>query len=155
VSAEREYILPAPAPLEAIRAVEALEQGDWRTARDLAPQLGRTGVAFRLLALPSPLRLLEPAMDSEYEHRWHMIATQVGDQRISGNLQAQQETGHKPNHGQDLSGEVDGEHIRADDRLQSQLQPVPAAGSHGRQNDGTPRGSCSQVIKTLVGPEED
>ena len=36
-------IPPAPTPSEAIRAVEALEQGDWRTARDLAAQLGRPG----------------------------------------------------------------------------------------------------------------
>lgn len=44
-------IVPAPTRPEAIRAVEALELGDWREARDLASQLGRPGKAVRLLAL--------------------------------------------------------------------------------------------------------
>lgn len=51
MSAEPGDSLPAPASLETTRAVEALEQGAWRTARDLAPHLGRPGVAVRLLAL--------------------------------------------------------------------------------------------------------
>jgi hypothetical protein len=64
VSAEQAYILPAPAWLEAIRAAEALEQGDWRTARDLAPQLGRPGVAVRLLALSMRERALGMVVES-------------------------------------------------------------------------------------------
>jgi hypothetical protein len=44
-------ILPAPTPVEAIRAIEALEQGDWRAARALAAQLGRPGLPVRCLAL--------------------------------------------------------------------------------------------------------
>ena len=58
MSAERGYILPAPTPPAAIRAVEALEQGDWRTALDLAPQLGRPGVGVRPLALSMRERAL-------------------------------------------------------------------------------------------------
>ena len=51
MSADRGFILPPPTLLEAIRAVEALEQGHWRTALDLAPQLGQLGSAVRWLAL--------------------------------------------------------------------------------------------------------
>jgi hypothetical protein len=69
VSAEPGYILPAPASLEAIRAVEALEQGDWRTARGLSPQLGRPGVAVRLLALSMRERALGMVAES-----WQALA---------------------------------------------------------------------------------
>ena len=61
MSAEPGYILPAPASLEAIRA---LEQGDWRTARGLSPQLGRPGVAVRLLALSMRERALRMVAES-------------------------------------------------------------------------------------------
>lgn len=94
-------------------------------------------------------------MDSGYKRRWRTIATQVGGQRTSGNLPTWQGTGRKPGHGQDGSGEVDGGHLCLDGRLQSQLQPVPAAGGQSRRNDGTPDDSWSQVIKTLVCREGD
>lgn len=70
MSAERGYILSASASLEAIRAVEALEQGDWRMARDLAPQLGRPGVAVRMLALSMRERALGMVAES-----WQAMAT--------------------------------------------------------------------------------
>jgi len=69
MSAEPGYILPAPAALEAIRAVEALEQGDWRMARHLAPKLGRPGIAVRLLALSMRERALGMVTES-----WQTLA---------------------------------------------------------------------------------
>jgi hypothetical protein len=75
---------------------------------------------------PAAIHLLEPNMDSEYGHRWHMVATQVGSQRIPVNLQAQREADHKPNHGQNLGREVDGLRLGADGLFQSQVQPATA-----------------------------
>ena len=69
MSAERGYILPVQTLLGPIRAVEALEQGDWRTARDLAPQLGRPGIAVRLLALSMRERALGMVAES-----WQALA---------------------------------------------------------------------------------
>jgi hypothetical protein len=63
------YILPASAPSEAIRAVKALEQGDWRTASDLAEQLGRPGLAVRQLALSMRERALGMVTES-----WQALA---------------------------------------------------------------------------------
>jgi hypothetical protein len=64
VSAEPGDILPVPPSLEAIRAVEALEQGDWRTVHDLVTQLGRPGIAVRLLALSMRERALGMVAES-------------------------------------------------------------------------------------------
>ena len=58
MSAERGDNLPAPTRPAAIRAVAALEQGDWRTALDLASRLGRPGVGVRPLALSMRERAL-------------------------------------------------------------------------------------------------
>jgi hypothetical protein len=69
VSATPDYLLPAPTPFEAIRAVEALEQGDWRTARDLAARLGRPGLAVRCLALSMQERALGMVTES-----WEALA---------------------------------------------------------------------------------
>jgi hypothetical protein len=69
VSAEPGYVRPEPGSPEATRAVEALEQGAWRTARDLAPQLGRPGVAVRLLALSMRDRALGMVTES-----WQALA---------------------------------------------------------------------------------
>lgn len=73
MSATPKYILPGPAlaraPSEAIRAVEALEQGDWPTARDLAEQLGRPGLAVRQLALSMRERALGVVTES-----WQALA---------------------------------------------------------------------------------
>lgn len=69
MSAEPGDSLPAPPPFEAIRAVEALEQGDWRTAYDFAPQLGRPGIAVRLLALSMRERALGAVTES-----WEALA---------------------------------------------------------------------------------
>lgn len=89
MSADRGYILPAPTPPSAIRAVEALEQGDWRTALDLAPQLGRPGVAVRRLALSmreralgmvdESWRALAAAADCPAERRSSLRTTGAGD----------------------------------------------------------------------------
>lgn len=73
MSAEPGDSLPAPASPEAIRAVEALEQGDWRTAHDLAPQLGRPGIAARLLALSMRGRALGMVAES-----WQAMAAAAG-----------------------------------------------------------------------------
>ena len=69
MSATPKYIIPAPAPSEAICAVKALEQGDWRTARDLAVQLGRPGLAVRQLALSMRERALGMVTES-----WQALA---------------------------------------------------------------------------------
>jgi hypothetical protein len=69
VSATPKYILPAPVPSEAIRAVKALEQGDWRTARHLAEQLGQPGLAVRQLALSMRERALGMVTES-----WQALA---------------------------------------------------------------------------------
>ncbi len=58
MSATPEYTIPAPTAVQAIRAVEALEQGDWRAARDLAAQIGRPGLAVHRLALSMRERAL-------------------------------------------------------------------------------------------------
>ena len=50
--------------------MEALEQGDWRTAHDLAPQLGRPGIAVRLLALSMRGRALGMVAES-----WQAMAS--------------------------------------------------------------------------------
>jgi len=88
VNAEGGYI-PAPTPPAAIRAVEALEQGDWRTALELAPQLGRPGVGVRPLALSmreralglvdESWRALAAAADSPAERRSSLRTTGPGD----------------------------------------------------------------------------
>lgn len=72
MSATPKYILPASAsaPSEAVRAVKALEQGDWRMACDLAEQLGRPGLAVRQLALSMRERALGMVTES-----WQALAT--------------------------------------------------------------------------------
>ena len=74
MSAEPEHILPPPPSREATRAVEALEQGDWRTAHDLAPQLGRPGIAVRRLALSMRERALGIVDES-----WQAMAAAATD----------------------------------------------------------------------------
>jgi hypothetical protein len=64
-----EYSVLASARSEAIRAVEALEQGDWRMARDLARQIGRPGLAVRQLALSMRERALGMVIES-----WQALA---------------------------------------------------------------------------------
>jgi hypothetical protein len=73
VSAEPGYIPPPPASHEAILAVEALEQGDWRRAHDQAPQLGRPGIAVHLLALSMRERALGLVAES-----WQALAAAAG-----------------------------------------------------------------------------
>lgn len=67
-------MLPASTPLEAIRAVDALEQGDWRTARDLAASLGRPGPAVRHMALSMRERALGLVAES-----WEALAEAAAD----------------------------------------------------------------------------
>ncbi len=73
VTARPKYILPVPAsaraPSEAILAVESLERGDWRTAHELAEQLGRPGLAVRQLALSMRERALGMVTES-----WQALA---------------------------------------------------------------------------------
>lgn len=69
MNATPEYILLASAQPEAICAVEALEQGDWRIAGDLARQIGRPGLAVRQLALSMRERALGMVAES-----WQALA---------------------------------------------------------------------------------
>jgi hypothetical protein len=69
VNATLKCIPLASARSAAIHAVEALEQGDWRMAGDLARHIGRPGLAVRQLALSMRERALGMVTES-----WQALA---------------------------------------------------------------------------------
>jgi hypothetical protein len=74
-------------PTDAIRAVQALEQGDWRTAHALAAQLGQPGLAIGRLALSMRERALGLVAES-----WTALAEAAALAEAPGG----RPSGHRP-----------------------------------------------------------